>query len=44
MQTEICLAHPLSMWMLAIVKNEHAVSGALRNLPVTTVPSTAHEA
>ena len=43
-QTDLCLAHTLSMWMLAIVKYEHARSGALRNLLVTIIPSTAHEA
>ena len=30
--------------MLATVKEEHDGSGALRNLPATTMPSTAHVA
>ena len=40
--TDLRLAHSLFMWTLATVKEEHDGSGALRNMPVTTTPSTAH--
>ena len=38
------MPHSLLLWTLATVKQEHDGSGALRNLPVTTMPSTAHVA
>ena len=38
------MADSLLMWMLTILKYKHAGSGALRNLPVTTMPSTTHVA
>ena len=44
MHTDRLLAHSLLICMLALMKYEHDGSGALRNLPVTTMPSTAHEA
>ena len=43
-QMDLRLAHSLSKWMVEIVKHEHYGSGALRNLPVTTMPSIAHVA
>ena len=43
MQTDLRLAHSFLMWTLATVKWEHDGSDALRNLPVTIMPSTAHE-
>ena len=43
MHTERLLAHSLLTWMLATVKWEHDGSAALRNLPVTSMPSTANE-
>ena len=43
MEIDLRSADSLSMWTFATVKNEHDGSGALQNLPVTTMPSTAHE-
>ena len=43
MHTDRLLARSPLIWMLAIVIQEHDGSDALRNLPVTTMASKAHQ-